>query len=80
MVLITNVNPNSTPTIIPGNFQIDSEIKDSKVVNFFELLYSYPAKYKIKWNALDELKENLFLPSNYDILEHNSSSSEEWFF
>ena len=82
MVVITNVNLNSSaiaPSTNTGNFQIGSDVKDSKVVNFFELLYSYPAKYKIKWNALDELKENLFLPSKYD--ERNLpiiNSIEDW--
>ena len=51
--------------------QTGSSSKNSKAVNFFELLYSYPSKFKIKWNALDELKEDLFLPSNYDVLEHS---------
>ena len=69
MVVITNVNPNldinSSATDI-GNFQVESNIKDSKVINFFELLYSYPAKYKIKWNVLDELKSDLSIPLNYN--------------
>lgn len=86
MAIITNVNPNSdilSPTTDPGNFQVESNIKDSKVVNFFELLYSYPAKYKIKWNALDELKEDLSLPANYETLENNFPFIEgidDWFF
>ena len=74
MVTITNVNLNiDTNDSVSGNgnFQIESNIKGSKVVNFFELLYSHPNKYKIKCNALDELKTDLFLPSNYDALENN---------
>jgi hypothetical protein len=92
MVVITNVNLNSSlnnTSTYTGELQTGSNTKDSKTVNFFELLYSYPSKCKIKWNALDELKEDLFLPSNYDVLEHSfpfidyiddwlfSSSSEE---
>lgn len=86
MVVRTNVNPTpslNVPLIGTGNFQIESGIKDSKVVNFFELLYSYPAKYKIKWNALDELKEDLFLPSNYNVVERNlpcDDSIDNWSF
>ena len=79
MVVRTNVNPTpslNVPLIGNGNFQIKSGINDSKVVNFFELLYSYPAKYKIKWNALDELKEDLFLPSNYNVVERNLPSTD----
>jgi hypothetical protein len=71
MVVITNVNFNSYISTNSGNFQAGSDIKDSKIVNFFELLYSYPAKYKIKWNALDGLKEDLFTSSHYDSLENN---------
>jgi len=74
MVIVTNVNFNSylNPTsTYTGELQTGSSTKDSKAVNFFELLYSYPSKFKIKWNALDELKEDLFLPSNYDVLEHS---------
>ena len=75
-MVITNIKLNSyrsEPAVKNGNFQTGSSVKDSKVVNFFELLYSYPAKYKIKWNSLDRLKEDLFLPSKYDALKQNSS-------
>ena len=74
MVIVTNINFNSylNPTsTYTGELQTGSSTKDSKAVNFFELLYSYPSKFKIKWNALDELKEDLFLPANYDVLEHS---------
>lgn len=74
MVIVTNVNFNSyqNPTAIySGELKTGLGSNDSKAVNFFELLYSYPSKFKIKWNALDELKEDLFLPSNYDVLEHS---------
>jgi len=86
MVAITNFNldTNINDSVSNnGNFQIESNIKDSKVVNFFELLYSRPNKYKIKWNALDEFKTDLFLPSNYDVLEHSLpfiDSIDDWFF
>jgi len=74
MVIVTNVNFNSylnLTSTYTGELQTGSSTKNSKAVNFFELLYSYPSKFKIKWNALDELKEDLFLPSNYDVLEHS---------
>ena len=84
MVTITNVNLNTytnDSTSGNGNFQIESNIKGSKIVNFFELLYSHPSKYKIKWNALDELKTDLFLPSKYDTLENNLPDHiDDWFF
>ena len=86
MVVITNVNFNSSlnnTSTYTGELQTGSNTKDSKTVNFFELLYSYPSKCKIKWNALDELKEDLFLPSNYDVLEHSFpfiDSIDDWLF
>jgi hypothetical protein len=72
-MIITNVNPNldiNSSATDTGNFQVESSIKDSKVINFFELLYSYPPKYKIKWNILDELKNDLSNPVNYDVYKH----------
>jgi len=72
MVVIANVNPNSYISVNSGNFQVGVDGKDSKIINFFELLYSYPSKYKIKWNALDELKEDLFISSNYDVVENST--------
>lgn len=74
MVVVTEFNfqPNlNTTSTCTGRFQTKSITKDSKAINFFELLYAYPSKFKIKWNALDELKDDLFLPSNYDVLEHS---------
>ena len=40
-------------------------------------------KIKIKWNALDGLKEDLFIGSNYEVLEHSlpfMDYLEAWFF
>ena len=42
-----------------------------KTVEFFEELYSYPPKFKIIWDSLDELREDSFYSSNYGTLEHN---------
>ena len=36
----------------------------SKVADYFDYIYSYPQKIKIKWDTLDELKEDLFVGSN----------------
>lgn len=73
-MIVNDFNINSSLSSKPpytGKFQLGSDTKESNAVSFFELLYSYPSKFKIKWNALDELKEDLFLPSNYDVLEHS---------
>ena len=82
MVVIANVNPNSYISVNSGNFQVGVDGKDSKIINFFELLYSYPATYKIKWNALDELKEDLFTSSSYDVGVDSLpfiNSIDDWF-
>tara|TARA_B110001452_G_scaffold120668_1_gene100157 strand:- start:2646 stop:4247 length:1602 start_codon:yes stop_codon:yes gene_type:complete len=54
-----------------GNYQITSNLKNSKATDFFEDLYSYPPKFTIKWDSLDELTQDLFLENNYGVLEHS---------
>ena len=64
------------------NLQVNLE-KKSKVTEYLDYIYSYPPKIKIKWNALDELKEDLFIGSNYGVLEHSlpfMDYLEAWFF
>ena len=53
------------------SYQTVSNLKNSKVTEFFEYLYSYPPKFKIKWDSLDELTQDLFLENNYGVLEHS---------
>ena len=55
----------------------------AKVANYFEDIYSYPPKIQIKWNSLDELNEDLFIGSNYGVLEHSvplMDFFDDWFF
>jgi hypothetical protein len=52
-----------------GNFQTGT--KKSKIAEYFDYLYSYPPKFKIKWNAVDELNGDLFLNPNYGVLKHS---------
>lgn len=40
-----------------GLFRISNPIKKSKTIEFFETLYSYPPKFRVKWEALDDLNE-----------------------
>jgi hypothetical protein len=54
-----------------GNYQINSSLTNSKTLDFFEYLYSYPPKFTIKWNSVDELNQDLFLENNYGVLEHS---------
>jgi len=51
--------------------------------NYFDYLYSYPPKIQIKWNSMDELSEDLFIGSNYGVLEHSLpfiDVIDDWFF
>ena len=50
-----------------GNYQINSSLTNSKTLDFFEYLYSYPPKFTIKWNSVDELNQDLFLENNYGV-------------
>ena len=52
-----------------GNYQIISKLNNSKTTDFFEYLYSYPPKFTVKWDSLDELTQDLFIEHNY--LEHS---------
>lgn len=54
-----------------GNFERISNLKNSKTIEFFEYLYSYPPKFTIKCDSLDELTQDLFLENNYGVLEHS---------
>ena len=45
--------------------------KKSKVANYFDYIYNYPPKIKLKWDSIDELKGDLLLNSNYGVLEHS---------
>jgi hypothetical protein len=54
-----------------GNYQIISNFKNSKTIEFFEYIYSYPPKFTVKCDSLDELTQDLFLENNYGVLEHS---------
>lgn len=61
---ITNHHPH-------GNYQTVSYLRSSKVTDFFEYLYSYPPKFTIKLDSLDELTQDLLLENNYSVLSHS---------
>jgi len=57
--------------------------KPLKTVDYFDYIYSYPPKINITWDAMDELREDLFLSTNYGVLEHSipfMDFIEDWFF
>lgn len=76
MKLVNNCNFTVETTNQPfsynaGNYQVQNSLKTSKVIDFFEYLYSYPPKFTLKWNAIDELTQDLFLEQNYGVLQHS---------
>ena len=61
---INNVNEVKTKistNLFFGPLQLKNIKTESKTIDFFEELYSYPPKFKIIWDSLDELKEDCFL-------------------
>ena len=65
-----------------GNFQAGNTPKTSKTVEYFNSLYSYPPKIKVKWNGVDELKNDRFFKYNYDVVQQNFpfiDFVEDWF-
>ena len=54
-----------------GTFSVLSKSKKSTVIEFFDDLYISPPRFRIKWNSVDELHEDLFMSHNYRNLEHD---------
>lgn len=58
--------------VIPtGSFRIASASKKSKTIEFFDDLYTDPPKFRVKWNTIDELHNDLFMSYNYRVLNPN---------
>ena len=56
---------------------------NTNAANYFDYIYSYPPKIQIKWDSIDELNEDLFIGSNYGVLEHSVpfiDVLDDWFF
>jgi len=60
--LSLDVNKLTAPSV--GVFHIDSAVKNSPTVEFFDDLYSYPPKFRVKWKMLDELNDDKLSFSN----------------
>lgn len=58
-------------TIPKGSFRIVSPTKKSKTIEFFDDLYTYPPNFRVKWDTIDELHEDLFMSYNYRTLNHS---------
>ena len=87
MVLINDCNTDY-PTNLKSKIYLNSSTnlelpKPLKTVDYFDYIYSYPPKINITWDAMDELREDLFLSTNYGVLEHSipfMDFIEDWFF
>ncbi len=54
-----------------ANYYLNQTKPKPKLADYFDYIYSYPPKIKLKWDVIDELKEDLFIDSNYGVLEHS---------
>lgn len=73
----TEANQYSTEAIQP-EFK-----KKEKITSYLDYVYSYPPKIKIKWDRVDELKDDSFARNNYKFNKQTTpynDSFEEWFF
>ena len=64
MVIIKESNINYHLNQTESNLQPDTNVqiklnKDSKVNEYFDSLYSYPPKIRIKWDSIDELNKDI---------------------
>lgn len=67
-----DLNPVDFRTIPNGSFRISYPAKKSKTIEFFEDLYTHPPKFRVKWDTIDELHEDLFMSYNYRVLNEDS--------
>lgn len=63
--------------------------KNLKIANYFEHVYTYPTKIKLKWDLIDELKDDRFVDSKYHLrktkpnpkdLTLTQNNIEDWVF
>ena len=76
MEIITEYGANSIKNIgfeatHKSIFRITSPATKSKVIEFFDDIYTYPPKFNVKWDSVDELHTDLFMSYNYRALEHS---------
>jgi hypothetical protein len=76
MELITDneniMNSNSSLMCLSQSvFHIVTKNQKSKTVDFFKDIYTYPPRFKIKWDSIDKLYGDLMLSYNYNLLDNN---------
>ena len=79
-----NVNNYVNQTELKLNPDTKVQTKSNKnLADYFDYIYSYPPKIQIKWDSVDELNGDLFIGSNYGVLEHSIpfvDVVDDWFF
>ena len=79
-----NINSYVNQTDSKPQLEVQKQTEfNKKTTDYFDYLYSYPPKIQVKWDSLDELSEDLFIGSNYGVLEHSVpfiDFFEDWFF
>jgi len=84
MTIIEKCNESACPNVqvnYQGNFQAGNVSPRSNFIDYFDYLYSYPPKFKIKWGAIDEFKGDRFFKYNYGVLEQSFpfiDFTEDW--
>ena len=58
------LNQSESGLQVNNNTQIEFN-KELKTTDYFDYIYSYPPKIKIKWDKLDDLKNDFFVASPY---------------
>lgn len=59
-----------------GSFRISPLTRKSKTIDLFDDLYTYPPKFRVKWDMIDELHEDLFMSYNYRVYNQKISFPE----
>ena len=79
-----NYQFNQTEPKLQSNASAKLEFNtNAKTADYFDYIYSYPPKIKLKWGKIDELKEDPLISSNYGTFEHSFpfiDFIEDWFF
>jgi hypothetical protein len=69
-----NCSVNQTESKLQPNADFQSEdtsINKFKVIDYFDYIYSYPPKIKIKWDSIDDLRNDFF--TSYNSISSNSN-------
>ena len=63
--LVNSLTPFDSNIIPKGSFRIAASPKKSRTIEFFDELYNYPPSFRVKWDGIDELHDDLVMSYNY---------------